>query len=64
MEDLLKFELTSDDPAEISKLLDQYLEAMRRIQEKIDKDLEVIERNNAETWLILNQLRDHMRKAA
>ena len=64
MEDLLKLELTSDDPAEVSRLLDQYLEAMRRIQEKIDKDLEVIDRNNAETWLILNQLRDDMRKAA
>jgi hypothetical protein len=64
MEDLLKFELTSDDPAEISRLLDQYLQALRRILNQIEKDQEVIDRNNAETWLILNQLRDQMRKAA
>jgi hypothetical protein len=64
MEDLLKFELTSDDPAEISRLLDKYLQALRRILEQIEKDEEVIDRNTAETWLILNQLQDQMRKAA
>jgi len=64
MEDLFKLELTSDDPAEISRLLDQYLQAMRRILEQIEKDEEVIDRNTAETWLILNRLRDQMRKAA
>lgn len=34
MDKTLKFELTSDDPAEIKKLLDQYLEVSARVNAK------------------------------
>ena len=64
MDKTLNFELTGNDRAEISKLLDQYLPALRRILEQIEKDHEVIDRNNAETRLILNELRERMREAA
>lgn len=60
MDNILEFELTSDDPAEINKLLDRYIEALTRIHEQVEKDQAEIDRLSAETWALLAQ----MRKAA
>jgi hypothetical protein len=63
MDKTLEFELTSDDPAEISKLLDQYIEALDRIHKEMVKDREEIDRINAENVTVLAQLRNLMREA-
>lgn len=63
MDKILEFELTSDDPAEISKLLDQYIEALDRIHEEMMKEREEIDRINAENGAILAHLRNQMREA-
>jgi len=64
MDKTLEFELTSDDPAEISKLLDQYIEALDRIHKEMVKDREEIDRINAENATVLARLRNLMREAA
>lgn len=64
MEDTLKFELTSDDPAEINKFLDQYLKALDRSHEEMAQRREKIDRINAENQTALAHLRELMRKAA
>lgn len=64
MENSFNLELTSDDPDEIGKLIDRYLEELGRISEQMDKDWEVIDRNTAETWAILAHLQNQMQKAA
>lgn len=64
MEDILKFELTSNDPAEINKFLDQYLEALDRSLAEMAKTRERIDRTNAENQVALAHLRQLMRKAA
>ena len=63
MDKTLELELTSDDPAEISKLLDQYIEALDRIHKEMIKDREEIDRINAENVSVLAQLRNLMREA-
>jgi hypothetical protein len=63
MDKTLEFELTSDDPAEISRLLDQYIEALDRIHKEMVKDREEIDRINAENVTVLAQLRNLMREA-
>ena len=63
MDKTLEFELTSDDPAEIGKLLDQYIDALDQIHKEIVKDREEIDRINAENVTILAQLRNLMREA-
>jgi hypothetical protein len=52
----LATELTTDDPEEIKKLIDQYLEAMRRKNENIARNWEEIERLKVETQAILDKL--------
>lgn len=52
----LATELTTDDPAEIKKLIDQYLEAMRQKNKQAEKDWEEIYRLRDETRVLLNQL--------
>jgi hypothetical protein len=56
MDKTLKFELASDDPEEINRLLDQYIEAFAGIHQKIEKDQIEIDRITAETWDLLAQL--------
>jgi hypothetical protein len=63
MDKTLEFELTSDDPDEISKLLDQYIEALDQIHKEMVKDREEIDRINAENIAILAQLRNLMCEA-
>lgn len=60
MDNTLNFELTSDDPEEINRLLDLYIAALTQIHEKMKQDQQEIDRLTAETWTILAQ----MRKAA
>ena len=64
MDKTLKFELTSDDPAEINKLLDQYLEAFDQIHAEMAERQERIDRINAENEAARVRLRELMRKAA
>ena len=64
MDKILELELTSNDPAEISQLLDQCIEALDRIHEEMDKDREEIDRINAENMANLAYLRSQMREAA
>ena len=52
----LATELTTDDPEEIKKLIEQYLEAMRRKNENIARNWEEIERLKAETQVTLDKL--------
>ena len=52
----LATELTTDDPVEIKKLIDQYFEAMRRKNENIARNWEEIERLKAATQITLDQL--------
>lgn len=60
MDKILETELTTDDPEEIKKLINQYLEAMHRMNEQMAKDREEIDRLKAETRAML----DHLRKVA
>lgn len=64
MDKILELELTSNDPAEISQLLDQYIEALDRIHKEMVKDREEIDRINAENTANLAYLRTQMREAA
>lgn len=64
MEDTLKFELTSNDPAEIDELLDQYLKALDRSHEEMTQRRKEIDRINAANQMALAHLRELMRKAA
>ena len=52
----LATELTTDDPKEIKKLIDQYLQAMREKNQQAEKDWEEIYRLRDETRVILEQL--------
>jgi hypothetical protein len=52
----LATELTTDDPEEIKKLIEQYLEAMRRKNKQAEKDWEEIYRLRNETRALLDQL--------
>ena len=63
MDKTLKFELTSDDPAEIKKLLDQYIEVLDRDHAKRAKVWEEIDQTNAANEVGLANLRELMRKA-
>ncbi len=64
MDKTLKFELTSDDPNEIKKLLDQYLEVLDRDHAERVKVWEEIDRTNTASEAALAHLRELMRKAA
>ena len=64
MENTLKFELTSNDPAEINKLLDQYLEALDQSHAEMAERQKKIDRINAENEVARIHLRQLMRKAA
>lgn len=64
MDKTLKFELTSDDPAEIKKLLDQYLEVLDRDHAERAKIWEEIDRTNAANEAARIYLRELIRKAA
>jgi hypothetical protein len=52
----LATELTTDDPEEIKKLIDQYLQVMREKNKQAEKDWEEIYRLRDETRAILEQL--------
>jgi hypothetical protein len=52
----LATELTTDDPKEIKKLIDQYLQVMREKNKHAEKDWEEIYRLRDETRAILEQL--------
>jgi len=58
MDKTINTELTTDDPAEIKRLIDQYLEAMRRMDEQRAQDWEEISRLKAETRAMLDILRE------
>ncbi|MDQ3011586.1 MAG: hypothetical protein M3X11_12875 [Acidobacteriota bacterium] len=64
MEDTFKFELTSDNPTEIKKFLDQCLEALDRSHQARAKVWEEIDRTNAANEAALAHLRELMQKAA
>ena len=64
MDKTLKFELTSDDPAEIKKLLDQYIEVLDRSHAERLKVWEEIDRTNAANEEARIYLRELIRKAA
>lgn len=64
MDKTLKFELTSDDPDEIKKLLDRYLEVLDRDHAERAKVWEEIDRTNAANEAALAHLRVLMRKVA
>ncbi|MEP7337878.1 MAG: hypothetical protein ABI977_09040 [Acidobacteriota bacterium] len=64
MDKKLKFELTSDDPAEIKKLLDQYIEVLDRDHAERAKVWEEIDRTNAANEAARIYLRELIRKAA
>jgi len=64
MDKTLKFELTSDDPAEIKKLLDQYIEVLDRDHTERAKVWEEIDRTNAANEAARIYLRELIRKAA
>jgi len=64
MDKTLKFELTTEDPAEIKKLLDQYLEVLDRDHARRAKVWEEIDRTNTANEAALAHLRELMRKAA
>jgi hypothetical protein len=52
----LATELTTDDPEEIKKLIDQYLQVMREKNKQAEKDWEEIYRLRDETRVLLEQL--------
>jgi hypothetical protein len=52
----LATELTTDDPEEIKKLIEQYLQVMREKNKQAEKDWEEIYRLRDETRVILEQL--------
>ncbi len=52
----LATELTTDDPVEIKKLIDQYLQVMREKNKQAEKDWEEIYRLRDETRVLLAQL--------
>lgn len=60
MEEIFDTEPDTKDKAELSRQIDQYLEALRRNVEQMARDREEIDRLKAETWALLDQ----MRKAA
>ncbi|MGH9837022.1 MAG: hypothetical protein ACREBD_28470 [Blastocatellia bacterium] len=60
MEDTFDVELTAENKAKFIKQLDHYLEALRGMLEQMARSREEIDRNKAETWALLAQ----MRKAA
>ena len=64
MENTFKFELASDNPAEIKKFLDQCLEALDQSHRERAKVWEDIDRTNAANEAALAHLRELMRKAA
>lgn len=64
MDNTLNFELTTNDPDEINKFLDQYLEAWDRSLAEMAERRERIDRINAENQMALAHLRELMRKAA
>ena len=64
MDKTLKFELTSDDPDEIKKLLDQYIEALDRSHAERAKVWEEIDRTNAANEVARTHLLELMQKAA
>ncbi len=64
MDKTLKFELTSDDPAEIKKLLDQYIEVLDRDHAERAKIWEEMDRTNAANEAARIYLRELIRKVA
>lgn len=52
-------EVKVSNRAEFVKQLNLLLEALSRIQEQMAKDQEEIDRNNAETWALLAQMRSN-----
>jgi hypothetical protein len=61
MAEIFDPEVKVSNRAEFVKQLGLLLEALSRIQEQMAKDQEVIERNNAETWALLAQMRSNWR---
>ena len=57
MDNTINTELTTDDPAEIKKLIDQYLETMNRKDEQRARDWEEIQQLRTETRAMLDKLR-------
>lgn len=57
MDNTINPELTTDDPAEIKRLVDQYLEAMRQVDEQRAQDWKEIGHLKAETRAMLDVLR-------
>jgi flagellar motor component MotA len=64
MDKTLKFELSGDDPDEIKKLLDQYIEVLDRDHTERAKIWEEIDRTNAANEAARIYLRELIRKAA
>ncbi len=64
MDKTLNFELTSDDPAEIEKLLDQCIEVLDRSHAERAKVWEEIDRINAANEAALAHLRQLMQNEA
>lgn len=63
MDNTLNFELTTDDPDEINKFLDQYLAALDRSLAEMAERRKRIDRINAENEAARAYLRELMRKA-
>jgi len=61
MDNTLKFELTSDDTAEIKKLLEKYIEEFDRSHAERAKVWEEIDRTNAANEAARTYLRELMR---
>ncbi|HWQ32326.1 MAG TPA: hypothetical protein VNQ79_05545 [Blastocatellia bacterium] len=57
MEDTFESGLSSKDQVELKKLIEEYLEAFRRIHEQMTRDQMEIDRLKAETWVMLDQMR-------
>ena len=57
MEDTFESGLSSKDQVELKKLIEEYLEAFRRIHEQMTRDQMEIDRLKAETWVMFDQMR-------
>jgi thiamine biosynthesis lipoprotein ApbE len=58
MEDIFDSELSAEKKAEIVQECDKYLKAIDSIFKQMEKDEQDIERLNAETRAMLNQMRE------
>jgi len=58
MENAFDAEITTEQKAEIIKMLDEYTEKFQHIHEQMVRDQEEIDRLNAESWAFLKQIRE------